>query len=60
MIKNSWGGKRKETTELVKDAALNYCEPPLEYLIEYREIDGKEIVIVRIPESTKTTSYPGL
>lgn len=43
----------KETTELVKDAALNYCEPSLEYLIEYREIDGKEIVIVRIPESTK-------
>ena len=43
----------KETTELVKDAALNYCEPPLESLIEYREIDGKEIVIVRIPESTK-------
>ena len=22
----------KETTELVKDAALNYCEPPLEYI----------------------------
>ena len=41
----------KETTELVKDAALNYCEPPLKYLIEYREIDGKEIVIVNVPES---------
>jgi predicted HTH transcriptional regulator len=43
----------KETTELVKDAALNYCEPSLEYSIEYREIDSKEIVIVRIPESVQ-------
>lgn len=42
----------KETTELVKDAALNYCEPPLKYLIEYREIESKEIVIVSVPEST--------
>ena len=41
----------KETTELVKDTALNYCEPPLKYSIEYREIDGKEIVIVIVPES---------
>ena len=43
----------KETTELVKDAALNYCEPPLEIVIEYREVDGKEIVIVNVPESNK-------
>ena len=43
----------KETTELVKDAALNYCEPPLDYSIEYREVDSKEIVIVNIPESEK-------
>ena len=43
----------KETTELVKDAALNYCEPPLELVIEYREVDGKEIVIVNVPESNK-------
>lgn len=43
----------KETTELVKDAALNYCEPPIELLIEYREVDGKEIVIVNVPESNK-------
>lgn len=43
----------KETTELVKDAALNYCEPPLEYSIEYREIESKEIVIVKVPESNK-------
>lgn len=43
----------KETTELVKDVALNYSEPPLEYSIEYREIKSKEIVIVKIPESIK-------
>ena len=43
----------KETTELVQDAALNYCEPFLEYSIEYRGIESKEIVIVRIPESIK-------
>jgi len=42
----------KETSELVKDAALNYCEPPLEYSIEFREIESKEIVIVSVPEST--------
>lgn len=41
----------KETTELVKDTAQNYCEPPLKYSIEYREIEGNEIVIVNIPES---------
>ncbi|MDP2365446.1 MAG: ATP-binding protein [Ignavibacteria bacterium] len=41
----------KETTELVKDTAINFCEPPLIYSIEYKEIDGKEIVIVSIPES---------
>jgi len=43
----------KETTELIKDTALNYCEPPLKYSIEYRELERKEIVIVNIPESTK-------
>jgi len=42
----------KETTELVKDAALNYCEPSLKYSIEYREVESKEIVIVSVPEST--------
>ena len=41
----------KETTELVKETILNHCEPPLDYKIDYREIEGKEIVIVSIPES---------
>lgn len=41
----------KETTELVKDTALNYCEPPINYIIEYKEVNGKEIVIVDVSES---------
>ena len=41
----------KETSELVKNTATNFCEPPVKFSIEYREIDGKEIVIVFIPES---------
>jgi predicted HTH transcriptional regulator len=43
----------KETTELVKDAAENYCEPHLDFEVEFKEIKGKEIVIVSIPESNK-------
>ena len=42
----------KETTELVNETALNHCEPPLDFTIEYKEIKGKEIVIVFIPESS--------
>ena len=41
----------KEETELIKDTALNFCEPPLELNIEYMDLYGKEIVIVEIPES---------
>lgn len=41
----------KETAELIKDTALNHCEPPLDYKIDYIELDGKEIVVVSIPES---------
>lgn len=41
----------KEEAELIKDAALNYCEPPLEFFIEYKDLYGKEIVIVEVPES---------
>ncbi|MFZ2324750.1 MAG: ATP-binding protein [Ignavibacteriaceae bacterium] len=43
----------KETTELVKDTAINFCEPAVEYFIQYKEITGKEIVIVDVPESNK-------
>lgn len=41
----------KEETELVKDTVENYCEPPLTYSVEYRELYGKEVVIVEVPES---------
>jgi predicted HTH transcriptional regulator len=41
----------KSETELIKDAARNFCEPPLDINIEYMELYGKEIVIVEIPES---------
>jgi predicted HTH transcriptional regulator len=41
----------KETSELVKDTALNYCEPKLDFFLDYKEVDGKEIVIVEVPES---------
>ena len=41
----------KSEAELVKDAATNYCVPPVEYEIEYMDINGKEVVIVSIPES---------
>lgn len=43
----------KSEAELVKDAALNYCEPPIEYQIEFLEVHGKEVVIVSVPESDK-------
>jgi predicted HTH transcriptional regulator len=41
----------KSETELIKDAAQNYCQPPLNINIEYMDLYGKEIVIVEIPES---------
>jgi predicted HTH transcriptional regulator len=43
----------KETTELVKYTANNYCEPILKYFVEYKQVNNKEIVIVIIPESDK-------
>ena len=43
----------KSEAEQIKDAALNYCEPPLDYNISYVSFDGKEVVIVEIPESEK-------
>ena len=41
----------KSEAELVKDAAENFCEPPVGYTIEYLEFNGKEIVVVSVPES---------
>jgi predicted HTH transcriptional regulator len=43
----------KSEAELIKDAGLNYCEPPLDFNIQYFDLSGKEIVVVEIPESDK-------
>jgi predicted HTH transcriptional regulator len=41
----------KTEVELVKETAENYCVPPLQYEVEFVDVNGKEIVIVNIPES---------
>ena len=41
----------KAESELIKDVALNYCEPVLEYYLEYIDVNGREIVVVEVPES---------
>ena len=41
----------KSETELILDAAKNYCMPPLEIYIEYIDMHGKEVVVVEVPES---------
>ncbi len=43
----------KSETELIKDAAINFCEPPLDFNLEYIDMYGKEVVVVEIPESDK-------
>lgn len=43
----------KSEAELIKDAGLNYCVPPLDFNIGYFDLDGKEVVVVEIPESNK-------
>ncbi len=41
----------KSEAELIKDAAQNYCEPPVEYEIEFIEVYGREVVVVSVSES---------
>ena len=41
----------KSESEMIKDAAENFCEPPLKYSIDFIELYGKELVVVSIPES---------
>ncbi len=41
----------KSESELIKDAAENYCESSLNYSIDFVELYGKELVVVSIPES---------
>ena len=41
----------KSEAEMINDAANNYCEPPLEFKINYIIYKGKEIVSVTVNES---------
>lgn len=41
----------KAESELISETAAKYCEPPVEYKIEFIELYGKEIVVLEIPES---------
>jgi predicted HTH transcriptional regulator len=41
----------KAEVELVKETAENYCIPKLQYEVEFLDVNGKEIVVVHIPES---------
>ncbi len=43
----------KSESELIKDVAQNFCEPPLDFSIDYMDMHGKEVVIVEVPESNK-------
>lgn len=41
----------KSESEMMRDVANNYCEPPVNLNISYVDLNGKEIVIAEIPES---------
>ncbi len=41
----------KGETELVKQVATQYCEPQIDFTVEYINIDDKEIVVVGVKES---------
>ena len=42
----------KEITELIKETIINYCEPQPEYNIFFIELNNKEIVVLKIFESS--------
>lgn len=41
----------KTESELILDAAKNFCEPPVDVHIDYVEIKGKEVVVAEVLES---------
>ncbi len=43
----------KSEANLIQETANNFCEPSIAYNIEYKELKGKEIIIVEIPESDR-------
>jgi len=43
----------KSEANLIIETADKFCEPPINFNIEYKELKGKEIIIIEIPESDK-------
>ena len=41
----------KGEAELIRETVADYCEPQIEFNIEFIELFGKEIVVVKVPES---------
>ncbi len=41
----------KSEAELIKEAARDFCEPPLDVNLEYIQLEDKELVVAEIPES---------
>ena len=41
----------KSDLELIKGTAEKYCEPPVEYNIQFIEVNGKDVLIVQVQES---------
>ncbi len=41
----------KSEFELINETANNYCEPPLNFNIDYVDVHGNEVVVVEVPES---------
>ena len=41
----------KEETELIKETAEKYCEPPINYNIDFVPLYDKEVVVVKVVES---------
>ena len=43
----------KEETELIRETAERYCEPAINFSVEYFPLENKEVVVVTIPESDR-------
>ena len=43
----------KTEAEMIENAANNFCEPPVEYQLNYIAHNSKEVVAITIPESDK-------
>ncbi|MBM4170789.1 MAG: ATP-binding protein [Ignavibacteria bacterium] len=41
----------KSDTELIRETAEKYCEPPIDYRISFHEIKHKEVLVVEVLES---------